>query len=84
MDEWAYLEPMLEKLSDKQRQVMEYRFGLTGNPPATLAEIGRLIGVTRERVRQIQIETLRQLREMYGERLSGGLVAGKKHGEVGN
>lgn len=77
VDEWTCLEPMLEKLSDKQRQVVEYRFGLTGNPPATLEEVGRLIGVTRERVRQIQIEVLQQLRKMYCERLNGRLVAGK-------
>jgi RNA polymerase nonessential primary-like sigma factor len=52
------------KLNDKQRAVVERRFGLHGHRRLTLEEIGREIGVTRERVRQIQIEALRNLREM--------------------
>ena len=64
-DEWAHFKPLLEKLSEKQRQVVELRFGLNGNQSVTLEKAGQLMGVTRERVRQIQIEALNQLREMY-------------------
>jgi len=54
----------LEKLTDKQREVVERRFGIHGHDISTLEEVGNSIGVTRERVRQIQIEALRKLREI--------------------
>jgi len=54
----------LDKLSDKQREVVERRFGLHGYDVSTLEEVGAEIGVTRERVRQIQIEALKRLREI--------------------
>ncbi|MFM7275042.1 MAG: RNA polymerase sigma factor RpoS, partial [Gammaproteobacteria bacterium] len=52
----------LEELTDKQREVISRRFGLAGYEGATLEEVGREIGLTRERVRQIQVEALRRLR----------------------
>jgi RNA polymerase nonessential primary-like sigma factor len=52
----------LNELSEKQRQVVERRFGLNGHDVATLEEVGEEIGVTRERVRQIQVEALKRLR----------------------
>jgi RNA polymerase nonessential primary-like sigma factor len=58
------LECWLDELSDKQRAVVERRFGLRGHEKATLEEVGSEIGVTRERVRQIQIDALKKLREM--------------------
>ena len=54
----------LEELSEKQREVISRRFGLAGYESATLEEVGREIGLTRERVRQIQVEALRRLREI--------------------
>lgn len=54
----------LEGLNDKQREVLARRFGLLGYEPATLENVGREIGLTRERVRQIQVEALRRLRDM--------------------
>lgn len=54
----------LERLSDKQREVVERRFGLNGHEKATLEEVGNQIGVTRERVRQIQMDALRRLRQI--------------------
>lgn len=54
----------LDKLTDKQREVVERRFGIHGHDISTLEEVGNSIGVTRERVRQIQIEALRKLREI--------------------
>ena len=52
------------ELSDKQRKVVERRFGLHGCGRATLEQVGEEIGVTRERVRQIQLDALKNLREM--------------------
>ncbi|MBI4987282.1 MAG: RNA polymerase sigma factor RpoS [Rhodocyclales bacterium] len=51
-------------LSDKQRQVIEYRYGLNGCEVATLEELAERLSLTRERVRQIQIEALAQLRRI--------------------
>ena len=54
----------LEQLNPKQREVLARRFGLLGYEPATLEEVGEEIGLTRERVRQIQVEGLRRMKEM--------------------
>lgn len=59
----ASLMKWLDELSDKQREVLARRFGLLGYEPATLEEVGHEIGLTRERVRQIQVEALRRLKE---------------------
>lgn len=59
-----HIDDWLCQLNDKQREVVERRFGLNGHDIATLEEVGNEIGVTRERVRQIQIEALRRLREI--------------------
>lgn len=53
----------LSSLNEKQREVLARRFGLLGYEPATLEDVGREIGLTRERVRQIQVEALRKLRD---------------------
>lgn len=53
----------LESLNQKQREVLARRFGLMGYEPSTLEDVGREIGLTRERVRQIQVEALRKLRD---------------------
>jgi len=60
----AKLELWLNQLNDKQRVVVERRFGLGGRERATLEQVGNEIGVTRERVRQIQIDALRRLRKI--------------------
>lgn len=56
------IESWLNELNDKQREVVERRFGLNGREISTLEEVGADIGVTRERVRQIQVEALKRLR----------------------
>ena len=53
----------LDELNERQRTVIERRYGLNGRDVATLEELAREIGVTRERVRQIQAEALEKLRE---------------------
>ena len=54
----------LELLPRQQRIVVEHRFGLHGKGRRTLEEVGQLLGVTRERVRQVQLAALTKLREI--------------------
>ncbi|MEH6649649.1 MAG: RNA polymerase sigma factor RpoS [Motiliproteus sp.] len=58
LDDW------LETLPEKHSEVLSRRFGLHGYEISTLEQVGREIGLTRERVRQIQVEALRRLREI--------------------
>ena len=57
----------LEDLNPKQREVLARRFGLLGYEAATLENVGKEIGLTRERVRQIQVEALKCLREVLSQ-----------------
>jgi RNA polymerase nonessential primary-like sigma factor len=57
-----HLDSWLDSLPDKQREVILRRFGLRGYDVATLEQVGDEVGVTRERVRQIQVEALKKLR----------------------
>jgi len=54
----------LDSLPERERQVIELRYGLAGYEPLTLEEVGRTFGVTRERVRQIETNTLKKLRAL--------------------
>ena len=63
------LNDLLEELPEKQRQVVVRRFGLLNHQQETLDQVGREVGLTRERVRQIQIDALRRLNTLL-----------KKHG----
>lgn len=56
------VEQVLETLSDRERKVLEERFGLKDGRPKTLEEVGKLFVVTRERIRQIEAKALRKLR----------------------
>ena len=61
----------LDHLPERNRRVLELRYGLDGRDPRTLDEIGREFGLTRERIRQIEVEALRELaalREVQGLR----------------
>jgi RNA polymerase nonessential primary-like sigma factor len=58
IDKW------LSQLPEKQREVISMRFGLRGHEPRTLEDVGKEICLTRERVRQIQVEALRRLRNV--------------------
>lgn len=63
------------ELDEKQRAVVERRFGLHGHRRATLEQIGQEIGVTRERVRQIQLDALKNLRAMMESHgISGDVI----------
>ena len=58
------LDSWLDELTEKQREVLSRRFGLRGHEVSTLEEVGHEIGLTRERVRQIQVEALKRLRDI--------------------
>jgi RNA polymerase primary sigma factor len=58
----AQIEAVLQTLSDRERGIIEMRFGLLGQEPGTLEDVGRAFGVTRERIRQIEAKTLCKLR----------------------
>lgn len=58
------IEDWLGQLTDKQQDVIARRFGLQGHDVSTLEDVGKAVGLTRERVRQIQVEALRRLRTL--------------------
>ncbi|OGC51751.1 RNA polymerase sigma factor RpoD [candidate division WWE3 bacterium RIFCSPLOWO2_01_FULL_39_13] len=58
----AHVVEVLDTLSDRERKVLELRFGLRDNNSRTLEEVGKVFGVTRERIRQIEAKALRKLR----------------------
>lgn len=62
------LDECLSLLNEKQRSIIARRFGLLGFEAATLEEVGSEVGLTRERVRQIQVEALKSLRSIMEER----------------
>ena len=61
----------LSHLSEQEQHVIRLRFGLEGNERHTLAEIGRLLEVSRERVRQVELKALRKLRNLTRKLPSG-------------
>jgi len=58
------LEKILSQLSQRERKVLELRYGLNGEHPRTLDEVGRAFNVTRERIRQIENQSLKKLRAL--------------------
>ena len=62
------LEECLELLSEKQKAILIRRFGMQGHEEATLEQVGLEVGLTRERVRQIQVEALKLLKSILAEK----------------
>jgi len=62
-EELGQLVDLLENIDEREAKILKLRYGLDGEDPMTLKEIGARIGLTRERVRQIEHETLRKLRD---------------------
>jgi RNA polymerase primary sigma factor len=58
------IDKTLDALPERERKVIELRFGLDGDQPRTLEEVGRAFGVTRERIRQIENNTLKKLESL--------------------
>ena len=67
----------IDQLDTRDARVLRLRFGLEGQDPLTLKQIGLVVGLTRERVRQIEIDSLRRLREHMHR------VPAKAHREAG-
>ncbi|MFI5767623.1 RNA polymerase sigma factor [Streptomyces sp. NPDC051658] len=69
-----HLEAVLSTLGERERKVVQLRYGLDDGRPRTLEEIGRIFGVTRERIRQIESKTLGKLRDhAFADQLRGYL-----------
>jgi RNA polymerase primary sigma factor len=69
-----HLDAVLSTLGERERRVVQLRYGLVDGRPRTLEEIGRLFGVTRERIRQIESKTLGKLRDhTFADQLRGYL-----------
>ncbi|WP_307175032.1 RNA polymerase sigma factor [Streptomyces africanus] len=69
-----HLEAVLSTLGERERKVVQLRYGLADGRPRTLEEIGRIFGVTRERIRQIESKTLNKLRDhTFADQLRGYL-----------
>ncbi|UYQ61997.1 RNA polymerase sigma factor [Streptomyces peucetius] len=69
-----HLDAVLSTLGERERKVVQLRYGLDDGRPRTLEEIGRLFGVTRERIRQIESKTLNKLRDhAFADQLRGYL-----------
>ncbi|MEM1208729.1 MAG: RNA polymerase sigma factor RpoD/SigA [Planctomycetota bacterium] len=64
-DDLSVLDALLDAIDDREATILRLRYGLDGDEPMTLKEIGKVIGLTRERVRQIEIDALRKLEQRF-------------------
>jgi RNA polymerase primary sigma factor len=62
------LREAVSKLNDREREIITYRFGLEDEPPRTFAEIGDQLGLSRERVRQLELQIKQRLRRLLARR----------------
>jgi RNA polymerase primary sigma factor len=78
------LRAALQNLGYRERRVLELRYGLGGQPPLTLEEVGRRFSITRERIRQIEHKSLTKLQALHdAQRLRGDLAIGPESVGVG-
>jgi RNA polymerase primary sigma factor len=66
---------LLATLSDKEREIIELRFGLEGKTPMSLKEIGELYNLTKERIRQIEKKALERLRNPSKSKMVESYIA---------
>ena len=69
--ELLLLEALLAQLSDREREIIIRRYGLHGDNEATLEQVGQSIGVTRQRVQQMQVAALKHLRQLVESQMEG-------------
>ncbi len=75
---------ILEELPEREREVVNFRYGLFGGPPMTLEEIGEIYSLSRERIRQIEAQSLRKLRSpKRAKKLEGYYYVRKKEDKKG-
>jgi len=75
------LDDLLEVLDERERKIVDARFGLAGQKPKTLEEVGQEFGVTRERIRQLQNIALKKLRRALQKKEDPGPRPLRKAGE---
>ena len=63
-DELATIKKLLDQIDEREAEILRLRFGLNRDEPMTLKDIGKCVGLTRERVRQIEKETLDKLNQI--------------------
>jgi len=85
-DEFRMIMKLIDAIDERDARVLKLRYGLEGQEPLTLKEIGREVGLTRERVRQIEVEALRKIQmqlmdDRPGRFLNGG---GETNGQNGH
>jgi RNA polymerase sigma factor (sigma-70 family) len=68
------LEVLLQDLSEREQQILKMRYGIGGTREHSLAEISEVVGVTKERVRQIEMKVIRYLQDEYRKRRVEGLA----------
>jgi RNA polymerase primary sigma factor len=73
----AELQRMLQRLTERERRILELRFGLTGTEPLTLTEVGGQFNLSRERIRQIQGLALEKLRALKTQWNKNEIVYGR-------
>jgi RNA polymerase primary sigma factor len=71
------LDGLLGLLDDRERRIIDVRFGLTGAKPMTLEEVGTLFGVTRERIRQLQNSAIMKMRKALSKKDAPGSAKGR-------
>ncbi len=79
-EELRLIYEMLEAIDEREAQVLRLRFGLDGKEPLTLKQIGHEIGLTRERVRQIEQDALKKLNQRLADDLPRGALKGLMNG----
>ena len=73
-DMYGELNDLLEQLDERERNILNSRFGLDGSEPITLEEVGANMGVTRERIRQLQNSAITKMRRAFQGRGSGNIT----------
>ena len=71
------LDGLLGLLDDRERRIIDVRFGLTGAKPMTLEEVGTLFGVTRERIRQLQNSAIMKMRKALSKKDAPNAAKGR-------
>jgi RNA polymerase primary sigma factor len=71
------LEALLDNLSTRERQILAYRFGLDDGNLRSLAETGKMVGITRERIRQIEKRAIQKMRTVMRKRRVQRLLASR-------
>jgi RNA polymerase primary sigma factor len=77
-EDYAMVLRLLDSIDERDARVIRLRFGLEGQPPLTLKEIGHEVGLTRERVRQIEMEALRRLQSQMMDDRPGRFVQNRE------